>query len=198
MHAMQYTLPLPADYDMDVIRRRVAQKGALTDAFPGLGLKAYLVRDRADGAPANAYAPFYLWASGDGMNRFLWGDGFRALCDTFGRPAVWHGLGVAFARGPAGAWPGESPRTATKRVERAGPDEPAAAAVQRAVAALRERARHPECFAAALAVDPAQWELTHFTLWAGEAPAGEQSYRVLHLSAPGMGNLEDGLVEVGR
>src|SRR5512141_2593431 len=126
MHAMHYAIPLPADYDMAIIRRRVADKGPLTDAFPGLGLKAYLVRERAAGAPVNLYAPFYLWATGEGMNRFLWGDGFRALCASFGRPPVWHGLGVGFARGPAR---GAAPVTASRRVEPLAPDAPAGGAV---------------------------------------------------------------------
>jgi hypothetical protein len=192
MHAMQYELTLPADYDMGIIRRRVAAKGPFTDAFPGLGLKAYLVRERADGAPFNQYAPFYLWATGEGMNRFLWGDGFRALCEAFGRPAVWHGLGVAFARGPARAAP---PHAASRRVESAAPDEPAGAAVERARAELARRASAPGVVAAALAADPASWTFTHFTLWVdapAELPAAETTYRVLHLSSPGLGALEEG------
>ena len=32
MYAMQYEIPLPADYDMAIIRRRVASKGHLTDS----------------------------------------------------------------------------------------------------------------------------------------------------------------------
>jgi hypothetical protein len=194
MHAMHYELTLPADYDMAVVHRRVAARGALTDAFPGLGLKAYLVRERAAGAPVNQYAPFYLWATGEGMNRFLWGDGFRALCEAFGRPAVWHGLGVAFARGPARA---ATPRAASRRVERVGPDAPAAAAVESARAELARRVQLPGVFAAALAADLARWELVHFTLWAdtpAEVLPGEPTYRVLHLSAPRLSDLE----EVGR
>lgn len=44
MHAMQYEITLPGDYDMGIIRRRVAGRGAATDAFSGLGLKAYAIR----------------------------------------------------------------------------------------------------------------------------------------------------------
>ena len=66
MHVMSYEITLPADYNMAIIRRRVADRGSTTDAFPGLGLKAYLMRER-DGvsSPVNAYATFYLWASAD-------------------------------------------------------------------------------------------------------------------------------------
>lgn len=61
MIAMQYAIALPADYDLGVIRQRVATRGAAMDAFPGLGLKAYGIRERGvRGARVNEYAPFYL------------------------------------------------------------------------------------------------------------------------------------------
>jgi len=97
MHAMQYEITLPADYDMKIIHHRVATKGPLLDDFAGLGLKAYLIRERGvDASPVNQYAPFYLWNSIAGMNRFLWGPGFRGLCTDFGRPRVWQWTGLAF------------------------------------------------------------------------------------------------------
>jgi hypothetical protein len=58
MHAMQYEITLPAEYDMKIIRHRVATKGHLLDAFPGLGLKAFVIRERGiGGSPVNQYAP---------------------------------------------------------------------------------------------------------------------------------------------
>lgn len=74
MYAMQYELTLPADYDMGIIRKRVAARGLATDIFPGLGLKAYLILERGvEGSKVNQYAPFYLWTAISGMSRFLWG-----------------------------------------------------------------------------------------------------------------------------
>ena len=74
MITMQYRIGLPADYDMDIIRRRIAERGHLTDAFPELAFKAYLYADRQSAYAArgeNLYAPFYLWHSTEGMNDFL-------------------------------------------------------------------------------------------------------------------------------
>ena len=92
MQAMQYEITLPADYDMAIIRDRVATKGTMTDDFQGLGLKAYAIRERGvDGSAVNQYAPFYLWASIDGMNSFLWGRRVRGTLARLrppGRPAV--------------------------------------------------------------------------------------------------------------
>ena len=41
MLAMQYRISLPADYDMAVIRDRVARNGQVLDDYEGLGQKAY-------------------------------------------------------------------------------------------------------------------------------------------------------------
>ena len=80
MYAMQYEITLPAAYDMALIRHRVATKGPLLDGFAGVGLRAYLIRERGrDGSPVNQYAPFYLWADTDGMGRFLPGVHCSAL-----------------------------------------------------------------------------------------------------------------------
>ena len=48
MLAMQYNFTLPADFDMDIIRKRVAAKGPLVDGFPGLGFKAFLYARRGE------------------------------------------------------------------------------------------------------------------------------------------------------
>ena len=51
MHAMQYEIPLPADYDMGIIRHRVATRGSALDDWAGLGVKAYLIRERGVDVP---------------------------------------------------------------------------------------------------------------------------------------------------
>jgi hypothetical protein len=183
MQAMQYEITLPADYDMAIIRDRVATKGALTDDFEGLGLKAYGIRERGvDGSPVNQYAPFYLWASPEGMNRFLWGGGFDGLSRDFGRPVVRQWTGLGFERGPASA---ASPAAATRRTQPIAPDADATATIEAAVAATRERAGEPTVHSTALAIDTRAWELVHFTLWEDGAPdAAETPYEVLHLSSP--------------
>ncbi|MFB6889548.1 DUF4865 family protein [Kitasatospora sp. NPDC056327] len=188
MHAMQYEITLPADYDMGIVRRRVAARGHLLDDHPGLGLKAYLVRERGlDGSPVNEYAPFYLWRTAEGMNAFLWGPGFRGLCADFGRPAVRHWLGAGLRRGP-GAGP---PAAATRRAERLPEGADPAVAVERALAGLPD---HPDLHTAAVAVDPARWEVLTIALWCGAAPdtAPGTRYRVHHLSRPELDRLPAG------
>jgi hypothetical protein len=176
MHAMQYEITLPADYDMGIIRERVATKGPLLDGWPGLGLKAYCVRERADGSPVNQYSPFYLWRTVEGMNAFLWGDGFRGLCESFGRPVVQQWTGLAFLRGPAA--------TATRASKVTRPITPAEIPDVVASVAVEEGVH-----SVALAVDTRAWELVRFTLY-DDNPAAD--YAVRHLSAPELDQLPVG------
>lgn len=184
MHGMNYRIALPADYDMGVIRHRVATRGHLLDAFPGLGQKAYLIRERgAEGSPVNEYAPFYLWNTPEGMNRFLWGGGFQGIVDDFGRPVVQHWTGLGFERGPA---VDEAPRAAARRSRPLAAGEHLAEVFERELKELRELAALPGVHSAALLVDPRHWELLRFTLWQDTAPdePDTERFRVLHLSRP--------------
>jgi hypothetical protein len=189
MDAMQYELTLPTDYDMGIIRRRVATTGHRTDDFDGLGLKAYLVQDRSNGAMVNQYAPFYLWNDSAGMSRFLWGGGFfTAICRSFGRPPVRHWTGVGALPGPDVDQPALS---ATKHTQLLPPDVDPADPVADAIGALRGTAARPDVHSATLAVDPTRWELVHFTLWSSAEPGAVPGtrYQVLHLSTPGTKDL---------
>lgn len=97
MYAMQYAIPLPTDYDMEIIRERVHRGGPFFDGFQGLGFKAFLMREKAAGAPHNEYAPFYVWNDIDGMRTFLWGEpGYSAIVRDFGRHPIqdWTIVGV--------------------------------------------------------------------------------------------------------
>jgi hypothetical protein len=185
MYAMQYEINLPADYDMGIIRRRVALKGKMLDDLPGLGLKAYLLRDRADSSAVNQYAPFYLWNDPEAMGRFLWGGGrFTNICTAYGRPSVRHWTGVGSRPGP------DNDRqvvAATKHTELLAPEVDPTEQVAAAVELLEKTEVTPGVHSSAVAIDPTSWELVHFTLWGSDVPAavpGTHS-QVLHLSTPG-------------
>ncbi|UFQ14243.1 MULTISPECIES: DUF4865 family protein [Streptomyces] len=192
MHAMQYEITLPADYDMDVIRHRVASKGHLLDAFPGLGFKAYLMRERGrdGGSPVNQYAPFYLWNTAAGMHSFLWGPGFQGLSDDFGRPVVQHWPVLAYEEQAA---PRGTARAAVRRRQRI----PEAARLPQVAEELADGARklavEEGAVSALAAVDPHTWEAVHFSLWEHEAPEGlGDVFQVLHLSTPEGEQLRNG------
>jgi hypothetical protein len=186
MYAMQYEINLPADYDMGIIRHRVEVMGHVLDDFPGLGLKAYLIREQAEGSAVNQYAPFYLWNDPEAMGRFLWGGGlFTNICAAFGRPPVRHWTGVDSRPGPDRDLPVVA---ATKHTELLPPDVDPAEPVAAAVELLEKTAVSPGVHSTAIAVDQTSWELVHFTLWSGDVPGAVLGtrYQVLHLSTPGM------------
>ena len=195
MHAMQYEITLPADYDMAIIRHRVATRGSMTDGFDGLGLKAYAIRERGvDGSPVNQYAPFYLWASGRRDEQLPLGRPVRRVVARLrppGRAAV---DGTCLRRGPAYA---TTPRAAARRTQRIAADADATDAIEAAVTETREVARDNGVHSVALAIDTRGWELARFTLWAAlaaqqgvAAGEGEAAYQVLHLSSPHIDDLE--------
>jgi hypothetical protein len=194
---MQYEITLPADYGMTVLRERVAAAMHTLDDRAGLGLKAYLFRDRS--SPVNQYACFYLWHDVGAMGDLLFtGSGrFQNIIRAFGRPAVHHWTGVATAAGPARA---ATPRAASRRVTTL-PYEPGptglelAERIDRECAELAALSRREGVHTAALAVDPRDWRMVRFVLWEDTVPADEDAterYEVFHLSAPGLAGLPEG------
>ncbi|MFG3281013.1 DUF4865 family protein [Streptomyces sp. NPDC048111] len=186
MHAMQYEIVLPADYDMEIIRKRVATRGHLLDDFPGLGLKAYLMRERGASSPVNSYAPFYLWNTAEGMNSFLWGPGFQGVVNDFGRPRVRHWTGLSYTEGPASQ---ATPAAATVR------RTPVPDGVEPARFVAEQVAEEPAAgaVASAVGIDPSRWEVVRLTLWEqSDPPPGGDRFQVLHLSQPGRASLRPG------
>jgi heme-degrading monooxygenase HmoA len=187
MIAMQYGFVLPGDYDMAVVRERIATKGPLLDELPGLVFKAYLHAS----APEKTYAPFYLWRDEEAMHGFLNSPAFAGVARAFGWPSVktWTPWQATMADGIREA------RFATR-----------SSAVIAPYAALAELRLQEEAYAqqalalGALAVvigfEPVTWTIARLLLWrdavAGEAMsdalhggADLKRYDVGHLSAPG-------------
>jgi hypothetical protein len=181
MLTMQYSLVLPAAFDMEAIRTRIATRGPLLDGFEGLAFKAYLYARRGEHGPENLYAPFYLWADTAAMTRFLSGPGFAALTGDFGWPAVKTAVPLAQELRPGL----REARFATRELRPIAPhaDLAALAAAERRLAATDAG----EALAAVTACDPSTWTLVRLRLWpaAREAAEGVQRYAVGHVSAPG-------------
>lgn len=195
MYAMQYEITLPADYDMTIIRERVATRGHALDDRAGLGLKAYVIRERGvDGSPVNQYAPFYLWDGVGAMSEFLvGGGGFQGVVASFGRPAVHHWTGIACHAGPART---AVPRAASRRLTPMPAGADPEALVADALGELGGFARTEGVHTTALAFDPRHWQLLRFTLWEHSVPADEderaERYEVLHLSDPHLPEIPEG------
>ncbi|HEY9132629.1 MAG TPA: DUF4865 family protein [Dyella sp.] len=184
MIAMQYSFVLPADYDMAIIRRRIVEKGSMTDDFPHLAFKAYLSSERGDAAlPSleNLYAPFYLWRNEKGMNTFLGGPGFAALCQAFGRPSVrlWPVWQASLNPELTEA------RYATRELLAIPSGADLDAWRQRERELALQDARHGAA-AAVTAYEPAGWTAVRFRLWREKPPVAidGQIYAVGHMSVP--------------
>lgn len=183
MIAMQYRFVLPADYDMAIVERRIAEKGPLLDDFPDLKFKAYLSAARSAGAPENLYAPFYVWENGAGMSEFLCGPGFAAVSGAFGWPqvrtwTVWSALqSDAIAQA----------RFATREIAPVAPYAALGEIRERESETAQETVTRRGALAAVAGFEATQWTLVRFRLW-GERPAladqAGELYRVGHLSRP--------------
>jgi hypothetical protein len=205
MDASQYAIPLPADYDMALLRKRSAAVWPMFDDRAGLALKAYLIRDRGrDGSPVNEYGALYLWHDAGAMARFLvGGGGFERIALNFGRVPVGTWTVLSSVAGPArDTAPAAASRLLTTPPADPGPDPDTdgtglglSAQIARATEELAALATREGVHTAVLALAPASWQLLRFVLWQHEVPAAEDAterYEVLHLSAPGLGRLPDG------
>lgn len=69
------------------------------------------------------------------------------------------------------------------------------ALIEREAEQLRRLSSHDGVHSAVLAVDPHHWQLLRFVVWADSSAPDEEAterYEVLHLSAPGLGDLPEG------
>jgi len=185
MIAMQYSLTLPADYDMAIIRQRIADRGHLLDDFDGLRFKAYLHAERGSDSTENLYAPFYLWQDSAAMQRFLGSAGFAALTQAFGWPTircwpVWDAHVSPDAR---------DARFASRELGSIAPYSPLDALRTREHLALQDDIGRG-AVAAVNAFEPTHWTHVRLRLWRAPPtfthPAQRQLYNVGHVSQPGI------------
>ncbi|WP_266156521.1 DUF4865 family protein [Dyella silvatica] len=186
MIAMQYSFVLPADYDMSIIRQRIASKGHLLDGFPKLRFKAYLSADRnRPTLPTrdNLYAPFYLWDDSEGMNAFLGSETFAALTQAFGWPSI-----QTWSVWQAKLSPDLSKAVCATREITAIPAYTSLDELRRQENEVAQRDVSQGALATVTAFEPTRWSLLRFRLWAepraGLAREDRQLYEVGHLSLP--------------
>lgn len=190
MIAAQYEIALPTDYDMQIIRRRVAERGHALDDRPGLGLKAYLIRDVLDGSATNAYAPFYLWNDPGALAAFHWeGQGFSGIVNDFGRPAVQAWIGGRFHRGQRYA---QTPAFATKTVLAPVPTSDPQGEAAKLNDLAQSSAGNEDTHSVAWAIDTTTWQGVIFRLSASrpDSSPNATTYQVLHLSSPEIDKLD--------
>jgi Domain of unknown function (DUF4865) len=185
MIAMQYSFTLPADYDMAIIDRRIAEKGPLLDNFPKLKFKAYLTGRKGGQASGdeNLYAPFYVWDEDEGLSNFVCGEGFAAVSQAFGWPRIktWIVWRASVGREIAKA------RFATREILAIAPHARLEDLRKRESEEAKRDVDQGGALASVAGFEPTSWTRVRFRLWA-ERPshrdAGIATYSVGHLSAP--------------
>ncbi|WP_025130662.1 DUF4865 family protein [Pseudomonas sp. PH1b] len=184
MFAKQYSHRLPADYPMQLIRQRAAERGPLWDRVEGLVFKVFAGRERGvHGATENLYASIYLWQDAAGAGKMLMGPGFQGVIDSFGRPHIESWLPLDWRRGPAG-----QARALYREVQAIEPGAQREQLLASEVLGNQRRAQEPDTFAVVLALDLQAWQLVRFTLSA-QPPRprpGSECYEVLYLARPGV------------
>lgn len=167
MIVMQYSFTLPANYDMQIIRKRIAESGHKLNGFPHLIFKGYLYSIKDDnelGAPKeNQYAPFYLWESNEGMISFLANPGYQQLEQDFGRPRISYGIPIIYSN--------EASLTSAKYLKK----EVIHISSDSKIADIIEQEKSLDMHALTTtdnklvayisSLDPEQWLLTRWTFW---------------------------------
>jgi hypothetical protein len=183
MLMLQYSFALPADYDMRTVRARVAARSDRFDALPGLGWKAFLVREAGvAGADDNRYAPLYLWPDAAAGADFLLGPLFAGVCDAFGWARVEHGLLTRHQLLDET----RTPRWCSieRRAVHGGVDP-------ETVLAEWARPAGEGLHSVWIGLDPSRWLFTRYQLWADATaptlPAADATlFEVAHFSQPAL------------
>ncbi|MCA7921944.1 DUF4865 family protein [Burkholderia cenocepacia] len=185
-----YVHRLPADYDLDIIRNRVRERGRLWDDTPDLLFKGFLLREAGrHGATENGYASFYLWRNEQAFARFVTDGRYRVVTDSFGRAPI--DTQVALDARKGGASTGRFARLETIEIPA---DADLDAVLAREIARNREAAAREGVVAAAVSLDPLRWRLTRALVTEHESDHGGAGtvYQVLHLARPLLDTLDAG------
>jgi hypothetical protein len=177
-----YTHRLPADYDVDIIRKRAAARGHLFDAIPELYFKAFLLRERGRfGAITSEYSSLYLWRADRGYRDFLVDGRMKSVTDSFGRPQIETRIVLDALKGSAG-----HARFLTKQEHDIPLDADLTSTFAAEIERNREAAKEAGVVASAVGIDAQNWKVTRVVVSEKE-PTGREAghaYQVLHLARP--------------
>lgn len=185
MIANHYVFTLPADYDMNIIRKRVADKGAAFDSLDELILKAFLISEKGvNGNGENAYAPFYVWQTEKGLLDFLCSDKFKTVTQAFGWASVktWMVLDYSFGNRAL------EPKYATQKIVQISSHTNMQRLLMEEMEFHQKALQLPGVHSRVISLNPTVWEIMRFTLWNAPPEVRESEkmnrYEILHISAP--------------
>ncbi|ALM82929.1 DUF4865 family protein [Bordetella sp. N] len=177
-----YTHRLPADYDLDIIRRRAKERGKLWDATPRLYFKGFLFREAGQlGAISHSYSSLYLWQDDQGLRDFLLENRYKTVTDSFGRANIDTRIVLDARRGAA-----KEANYLQKEEVDIPLDQDLAEAYALELERNRAVAAQRGVVAATVGVDTTAWRFTRVVLREANEGAAKDavSYEVLHLARP--------------
>lgn len=182
MILVHYSTRLPADHDLEALRRWVRARGAIWDKAPDLHFKAFLLREAGRfGATANSFSSLYLWPQETPFRDWLLRGGFKVITDLYGRAEMETFVALDAFRGAA-----REARFLYREDVAIPLDADLTDAFAREVEGSRERAGQPDAVAAIVGLDPRAWKFMRVVLSEAEpGPAtGGVAYQVAHLAHP--------------
>lgn len=181
MFAMQYAVRLPEGYEVEQLSARIAERHQYFDNLEGLTHKSFLYNRLQ-----RLYAPFYVWHDSAAARKFIFGDLFAGVIQSFGRPRVRRWTIMCSGRGDRS----RPPAFAAYEIDKAASSVSLPDLGRREAAAHQAMMDSPGLYAHVVGLDPDRWEIARFSLWHSreQMPASHadcvQGYRVLHVSEP--------------
>ena len=190
MIIVHYAHRLPADHDLEALRRWLKERGAVWDAVPELYFKAFLLREAGRfGAIANNFSSLYLWPHDKAFRDWLVRGGYKIVTDPFGRAEIETFFALDAFRGKAG-----EARSLYRDDIAIALDADLTDAFASEIERAREDATQPDVVAAIVGLDPRNWKFVRVLLSEAEPDASARgvAYQVAHLSRPLLGTLPQG------
>ncbi len=162
MLAMQYSVRLPRDFDVDRVYKHVSERSRLFEGCPGLKHKFYLYDP-----DAHIYAPFYIWEDAQAAQDFLLNNLFNGVIERFGRPRVrsWQIIDLDF-----GSYK-EEPGYLLSCIDKLQATKPLGGLIDQEKANHRDTLRQPGLYAHMVLLDADRWEIGRVGLWQSEERA---------------------------
>ncbi|PHQ70326.1 MAG: hypothetical protein COB93_05785 [Sneathiella sp.] len=171
MLAMQYSVRLPEDFDVEQVYQHVSMRSRLFEGRPGLRHKFYLY-DAED----HIYAPFYIWENSQVAQDFLFDNLFSGVIETFGRPRVRSWQIVDFDYGSSS----EEPTFLRSAIDKVPSQLPLGKAMEKEKQEHQDTLGKPGLFAHMVLLDPDRWEIGRFGLWRSREEAVPTSADCIH------------------
>ncbi|GGC91574.1 DUF4865 domain-containing protein [Chelatococcus reniformis] len=185
-----YAHRLPAQYDLDALRRRSKERAAVWDVAPELYFKAFLLRETGRfGAIANSFSSLYLWRQDKALRDWLMRGGYEVVTQSFGRAEIETFFALDAFRGRAGG-----ARFLYRNDVAVRLDADLTAAFAAEVDLARTYATAPDVRAAIVGLDPRHWRFVRVVLSEAELDGSEfgAAYQIAHLSSPLLDTLPSG------